>query len=130
MCQISIADDCGRTRGTNSLIAGRIRCAWRGLTTQPRREKCPLFQTKGLADAIRRDSTATILRRADRHLLSGATSRLTLSKPSTLALCPSNIEPLDQPVLDLKNVTDHLIHKYPALEIAHDLMDFDDELAA
>jgi hypothetical protein len=46
-----------------------------------------------------------------------------------LALRPSNIESLDQSVLDLKDVADHLVHDYLALEITHDLMDFDDNLS-
>ena len=46
-----------------------------------------------------------------------------------LSLLPSNIETLDQSVLDLKNVADHLIGKYVSLEIAHDLVDFDDNFS-
>jgi len=45
---------------------------------------------------------------------------------NTFALRPTDIEALDQPALDPKNMTDHLIHQYVALKITHDLVNFDD----
>ena len=44
-----------------------------------------------------------------------------------MALRPTDIEALDQPVLDPKNVTDHLIRQYVALKVAHDLVNFNDD---
>jgi hypothetical protein len=46
-----------------------------------------------------------------------------------LALRPTDIEACDQPVLDPKNVTDHLIRQYVALKVAHDLVNFDDDFS-
>src|SRR5579864_5500337 len=50
MCHISAADEWRASRRTNSLIAGRIRCAYREKELQRRRDRSSAFLTKRLAD--------------------------------------------------------------------------------
>jgi hypothetical protein len=63
--------------------------------------------------------------------VNGQSKKLVSRAPeiTRLSLRTSNIKPLHEPILDLKNVTDHPIHQYPALEIAHELVDFDDNFS-
>src|SRR5258705_2243957 len=68
-------------------------------------------------------------RRRELHL-SLRLSRFSLARASRLARRSrlADVEARDQAILDPKDVTDHLVSQHRSLEVAHCLVDLDDDL--